>query len=1425
MANFVAKMSSKGKSTRKNHNDSSPIPGLEQTLQTILERLNSLEDSRQRSSSADNGATSRATSAPPPPDPVEQLLPPSAPTAGEPSDALLPALSVAESCAASIDISVPCSSVVNSNTTATEVVMSEVTEKLVSAISAIPVRSNHVFISNFDPSLHDFDAWCSEVDHVRSLNRWDDRECLARIGNCLKGDAKVWLNEWISNDRSWSNFKREFKSLCPLNIDIANILFDVMKTDSDNYSTYAEYARRSLLRLRIVKGMSDELIAAIVIRGITDAQIRASATNAKLLPDGLVNFLSTYTKPAQVTSVRARGSFRKHESQSSSRKRQHADASVKCFSCGGYGHKQVSCTSTKRIRSDVPSPSTSKPPRSEPCSFCKKIGHKIDDCFAKQRADSRGKSNVNFCRETVDTYKENDIATAVIQGVPVDVLIDSGSTISLISESVAKHLQCTQTPSFRVLRGIGSQEVHTSYCTTLSVEFFEITLEVDFHVVPDKYMNTPVIIGTDVLNRDGVIYTRTRGVQRLTRAENVCKVLSDPCIPINTPLVGQDRERLMSVIDEFAEYLVVGTATTTVQTGTMHIRLHNETPVVYRPYKMSHDEKLRVRNIIQDLLDKNIIRESESEFASPVLLVKKKDGSDRLCVDFRALNANTIKDHYPLPLIDDHIDRLGKAKYFTSLDMATGFHQIKLDSESVHRTGFVTPEGHWEYIKMPYGLANSPVVYQRIISNTLRSYIDAGRACVYIDDVLLPSDTIEEGLQTLREVLGTLTKAGFSINLKKCKFLTTEVEYLGRTISNGQVRPSKYKVEALVAARVPSSVKEVRQFLGLAGYFRRYIPGYSSKTACIANLTRKGVQFRWGEEQEEVRRDIIERLTSEPVLAIFDPSLPTEVHTDASALGYGAVLLQTHDGGHKQPVAYFSKVTQGAEPRYHSYELETLAVVKALQHFRHYLIGTKFKVVTDCNALKLTQRKKDLLPRVARWWMYLQDYDFDLEYRKGTALSHADYLSRNPVNICEIRKPLNWAQIAQAADEETQTLLQKHKDGELDSSRYIVRNDVLYYKMDVVGEQSRFLCYVPKGHRLSLLRVFHDEHQHIGIDKTTDLVLKHFWFPKLRQFVRKYIQHCVVCLSHKKVPCQPSQPIESWIKPTAPFETVHSDVLGPLPESNGFKYVVLIVDAFTKYCLLYPIRKQDANELKHIFESAISLFGCPKLLVADRGRMYESASFVNWVKEMGCDIHFITPEMHRSNGQVERYCRTVMNMIRVESNFRQERWSDILWKLQLTLNMTTQKSTKCSPINLLTGNEGVTPVIRSLVRDVALEATSPNRESLRELARQRASELLDENRTRQDARVNERRKAPRTFNKGDMVFVRKTSQATGKLDSGMRGPYVVTQVLPHGRYELKLIAGSYGKTTQAAAEYITLWRGEWTPEVCIAFFESEYALV
>lgn len=248
---------------------------------------------------------------------------------------------------------------------------------------------------------------------------------------------------------------------------------------------------------------------------------------------------------------------------------------------------------------------------------------------------------------------------------------------------------------------------------------------------------------------------------------------------------------------------------------------------------------------------------------------------------------------------------------------------------------------------------------------------------------------------------------------------------------------------------------------------------------------------------------------------------------------------------------------------------------------------------------------------------------------------------------------------------------------------------------------------------------------------------------------------------------------------------------------------------------------QDSNELKRHVTNVISLFGAPKLIVADRARMFQSTEFLGWVRSMGCDVHLITPEMHQSNGQAERYCRTVLNMIRIEANHRQQRWPRTLWKLQLVLNITKHSTTRYSALNLLVGIDAATPLIRSLIRDVALQGNSPNREALREMSRQRASERLRRNQQDQDAYVNQGRKPPRGFDLNSLVFVKKQAQSTGKLDAGMRGPYRVTKILPHGRYELQLLAGSYGKTTQAASEYMIPWPGEWTPEVCAAYFEGE----
>lgn len=281
------------------------------------------------------------------------------------------------------------------------------TDKIVSALSLLlQAKPSHYYISNFDPNVHDFDVWCAEVDRGRELNRWDDHECLSRIGGCLKGDARTWLNDWVSHDRTWSNFKLEFRSLCPRNVDVANILFDTMSTNSNNFVTYAEYARKSLLRLNIVNGLSDDLKTAIVIRGITDPQVKAAASNAKLHPNQLVEFLSVYLKPKSDSRITRNFVRPENVGGFQNRKRQASKPDIKCFNCNGVGHMRASCPKKQKTECHKPSAvSTGINKTSLSCTYCSKVGHTVDKCFAKQRVETKGSStgNVNFCQTLPET--------------------------------------------------------------------------------------------------------------------------------------------------------------------------------------------------------------------------------------------------------------------------------------------------------------------------------------------------------------------------------------------------------------------------------------------------------------------------------------------------------------------------------------------------------------------------------------------------------------------------------------------------------------------------------------------------------------------------------------------------------------------------------------------------------------------------------------------------------------------------------------------------------------------------------------------------------------------------------------------------------------------------------------------------------------
>lgn len=507
----------------------------------------------------------------------------------------------------------------------------------------------------------------------------------------------------------------------------------------------------------------------------------------------------------------------------------------------------------------------------------------------------------------------------------------------------------------------------------------------------------------------------------------------------------------------------------------MKIELDTADPVVYRPYRMSHTEKGMVRNMIQEMIDSDIIRESSSPYASPIIMVQKKTGDKRLCVDYRALNRKTKKDHYPIPRVEDQLDLLAGNKLFTSLDLASGYYQIPLSEESRPKTAFVTPDGQYEFNRMPFGLVNAPSVFQRTINKILME-AKIKYAIVYMDDILIPSKDFEEGMQRLGEVLELLKQGGLTLKLSKCHFFLESIDFLGFDVSASGIRPGTRKIEAVSKFPTPCNQHEVRQFLGLSGFFRRFIKGYAIITAPLTDLLKKNTGWVWGQEQEQAFIKVKDLLINRPVLALYDPKAVTELHTDACKDGLAGILLQRNLSGVLQPVSFFSRKTTVDERKLHSYELETLAVVASLNRFRVYLIGMPFKILTDCNALRSTLVKRDLIPRVARWWVQLQEFDFTIEYRPGPRMAHADALSRNPVESFDREQHVldvlsleqadqDWISTVQSADDEVKKIKDILSDPNtveaVDVNKnYAVKIGRVYR---IVGEELKWL--VPRGVR------------------------------------------------------------------------------------------------------------------------------------------------------------------------------------------------------------------------------------------------------------------------------------------------------------------------------------------------------------------------
>ena len=604
----------------------------------------------------------------------------------------------------------------------------------------------------------------------------------------------------------------------------------------------------------------------------------------------------------------------------------------------------------------------------------------------------------------------------------------------------------------------------------------------------------------------------------------------------------------------------------------------------------------------------------------------------KMYVEYRALNKVTVKNKYPVPNVADLFDRLSKAAYFTKLDLRSGYWQVRIADGDESKTACVTRYGSYEFLVMPFGLTNAPATFCNLMNDVLYEFLD-DFVVVYLDDIVVYSQSLREHVEHLRLVFSALKKNSLYVKKEKCEFCQQEIMFLGHKVSQGRIRMDERKVEAILDWSAPTKVTELRSFLGLANYYRRFIKDYSKMASPLTDLLKKDKHWEWTEACQEAFQDIKQAVTSEPVLRLPDFELPFEVHTDASDRALGGVLVQE---GH--PIAYESRKLKEAEQRYSAHEKEMTAVVHCLEIWKHYLLGTKFVVVTDNVANTYFKTQKKLTPKQARWQEFLAEFDFSWVHRPGSQNNVADALSRKEVktfvaSLSTVQSDFLERSRQQAeADKNYGLLRQKVRDGQV--RKYWLEDSLLYAR----GNR----LYVPAGGALrrELLRETHDPQWagHPGVERMIALLSRTYFWPKMEEDIELYVRTCLTCQVDKTERKKQAGLLQPLPIPERQWESVSMDFITGMPEVEGLGSILVVVDRFSKYAVFMAAPQAcTANAAAELFlKNVVKIFGLPKDVINDREARFTGKFWTCLFKLMGSELKFSTANHPQTDGQMER---------------------------------------------------------------------------------------------------------------------------------------------------------------------------------------------
>ncbi|KAK3513971.1 hypothetical protein QTP70_000296 [Hemibagrus guttatus] len=708
------------------------------------------------------------------------------------------------------------------------------------------------------------------------------------------------------------------------------------------------------------------------------------------------------------------------------------------------------------------------------------------------------------------------------------------------------------------------------------------------------------------------------------------------------------------------------------------------------------------------MLKEGIIEPATGPLAAPVVIVQKPGGEPRFCVDYRGLNQLTVKDSYPLPRVDESLDFLSQGKFLTTIDLTRGYWQVSMAEDARPKMAFVSHCGLFQFRVLPFGLCNAPATFQRLMNSVLAGLIY--RSCaVYLDDIVVASPTFKQHLDDLREVLSRLKSAGLTIKLAKCQFCRSELTFLGYRVCPSGILPEHDKIKAVTDFKTPVNVKQVRQFLGLTGYYRRFIQDYARHAEPLFALTKNYVPFVWDSACQDAMDLLKGKLTSAPVLSFPDFTLPFFIHCDACDMGLGAALMQRDQIGRDVAVAYASRALHKSEKPYSTPEKECLAIIWALEHFWPYVEGLHVTIFTDHSGLKwLMSITGDLIRKM------------EAEFRQDSEID--------------------------------------------DCSQYSIQDGLLYFHDPKtacgIHPLKSLKLYTPASLRSTLLRYYHDHPTagHLGITKTLARLKLRFFWPKMASEVKKYVISCPVCQLTKASQRKPAG-LMVPIRLQKPWEYVGVDFVGPLPRtSSGNAYNLVFVDYFSKWVEIVTVREATAQvAANQLLSEVFSRHGAPTYLISDRGSPFVSDLFERVLAALGTE-HRLTTAYHPQTNATERVNRTLKTAIRAYVDDKHTTWDRYIPQICFALRTVPHESTGQTLSMMLYGRELDTSLdlVTQPVWDGMEEPEVPYSEHLRLSLREahdHARAALDTSHERRKLHYDKKRRSV-SYAIGDLVRVK-----------------------------------------------------------------------